>query len=152
VTTSLHLVPFSADLALDVIAGNRHDNWAPGYPTEGDHEVAGRIADGAWQSPSETKPWGAWAVVVDGTLVGGAGFHSTPDDEGTAEIGYGIAPDWQGRGIATAAVLALVAMARAHGAQRLVAGTDRDNIASQRCSNTADSPAMTSSTINCDGH
>ena len=129
---TLRLRPFSLELARDVINGHRHDDWAEGYPTAGDHEVAGRIADGAWTPPSAVQPWGAWAVLDGEVVVGGAGFHGPLDENGVAEIGYGIAPEWQGCGIATAAVRALVELASAHGARQLVAATDRDNVASQR--------------------
>jgi RimJ/RimL family protein N-acetyltransferase len=65
-------------------------------------------------------------------VVGGVGFHGPPDPEGAAEIGYGIAVSRRGRGYATEAVRQLRAIAVAHGVRRLVAGTDRDNVASAR--------------------
>ena len=48
------------------------------------------------------------------TLVGSGGFKGAPLD-GMVEIGYEIAPDWRGRGCATAAARALVERARASG-------------------------------------
>ena len=50
------------------------------------------------------------------TLVGAGGFLGPPDAAGTAEIGYSIAADWRGQGLAT----------------ELVAHPDADNVASQQ--------------------
>ena len=49
--------------------------------------------------------WGTRLFVVDTppTLVGWGGFKGAPRD-GVVELGYAIAPSWQGRGLATAAV------------------------------------------------
>jgi [ribosomal protein S5]-alanine N-acetyltransferase len=41
------------------------------------------------------------------TLVGWGGFKGMPRD-GTVELGYAVAPSWEGRGIATAAVNAML--------------------------------------------
>jgi len=50
--------------------------------------------------------WGPRLFVVDEprTLVGWGGFKGPPDAECAVEIGYAIAPGWEGRGVATAAV------------------------------------------------
>jgi RimJ/RimL family protein N-acetyltransferase len=46
------------------------------------------------------EPFGPWLVVTDtGLAVGGVGFHGEPDDRGRAEIGYGVAVSFRGRGI-----------------------------------------------------
>ena len=57
--------------------------------------------------------WGPRLFVVDAprTLVGWGGFKGPPDCNGAVEIGYAIAPAWEGRGVATAAAGALVAEA-----------------------------------------
>jgi RimJ/RimL family protein N-acetyltransferase len=132
--TDIRLIPFTQERAHTVLESGRQEDWAAGYPTPGDVEVAGRIADGTWRPTSEDLPWGAWVVFEadSGLVVGGAGFHGTPDVEGTVEIGYGIAPEWHGRGIATSAVGMLIDMAARLGARCIVAGTDEDNVASQR--------------------
>jgi RimJ/RimL family protein N-acetyltransferase len=114
------------------VQGRRLPGWATGYPTTGDRQVAARVVSGTWVSTDAAHPWGPWAVVVDGTVVGGAGFHGTPDDSGTVEIGYGIAEEMRGRGIATSAVELLVDLGSSHGALRIVASTDPDNVGSQR--------------------
>ena len=67
------------------------------------------------------------------TLVGAGGFLGPPDAAGTAEIGYSIAADWRGQGLATELVAGLVQQAAATGrVRRLLAHTDAANLASQR--------------------
>jgi RimJ/RimL family protein N-acetyltransferase len=66
--------------------------------------------------------WGPRLFVADAprTLVGWGGFKGPPDDDGAVEIGYAIAPAWEGRGVATAAAGALVDEAWAAPAVRAV--------------------------------
>ena len=67
------------------------------------------------------------------TLVGSGGFTGPPDAAGTAEIGYSIAADWRGQGLATELVRGLVQQAAATGlVRRLVAHTTAANAASQQ--------------------
>jgi ribosomal-protein-alanine N-acetyltransferase len=64
---------------------------------------------------------GPTRLVLDaasGTLVGETGFHGPPDRSGTVEVGYGILPDWRGRGIATEATRALISHAFARSPRR----------------------------------
>jgi ribosomal-protein-alanine N-acetyltransferase len=63
-----------------------------------------RLRDAVAAAPKATR-WGSRLFVVDAprTLVGWGGFKGPPND-GSVEIGYAIAPEWQGRGLATAAV------------------------------------------------
>ncbi|HWV49127.1 MAG TPA: GNAT family N-acetyltransferase [Microbacterium sp.] len=68
----------------------------------------------------------------DGVAVGGLGFFGPPDDTGTVEIGYGLIPAARGRGLASDAVAHAARIATAHGATRMVADTDLDNLPSQR--------------------
>ncbi len=65
--------------------------------------------------------WGTRFFVLDEprTLVGWGGFKGAPED-GAVEIGYAIAPGWQGRGLATAAAAALVREAWADAAVEAV--------------------------------
>jgi len=126
------LAPFSVDDARAVLAGQRAAAWAIGYPTAGDLVVATRITEGSMHPVNAEFLWGPWAVWSGDTVIGGAGFHAAPDDTGAVEIGYGIAEEWRGRGVATIAVLELLRRARDHGAARVVAGTDPANAASQR--------------------
>jgi len=57
----------------------------------------------------ESARWGARFFVVEEprTLVGWGGFKGPPSD-GVVELGYAVAPGWEGRGVATAAVRELV--------------------------------------------
>ena len=82
----------------------------------------------------------AWAgllgtrlYVLDGQrVVGGGGVKAPPTHDGEVEIGYGMAPAWQRRGLGTQAARGLTEEALAHGAQRVSACTRPDNIASWR--------------------
>jgi RimJ/RimL family protein N-acetyltransferase len=58
-------------------------------------------------------------LLEDDTVVGHAGFTKPPAADGVVEIGYGIAPDHQGRGFATEAAEALVAFAFRSGRVRV---------------------------------
>ena len=131
---AIRLTPLDAADARLALEGGRRDDWADGYPTSGDVDVAAWISEGSRTVVIADLPWGPWQVRVadTGLVVGGAGFHGEPDADGTVEIGYGIAPEWQGQGVATTAVEELIVMARAAGARRLVAGTDPANVPSGR--------------------
>ncbi len=80
-------------------------------------------------------PWHAPFAFVDaasGRIVGSGGFKGEPR-EGRVEIGYGVSPDEQRRGHATAAVAGLVAIAFAFPEIREVfAETAAENVPSQR--------------------
>jgi RimJ/RimL family protein N-acetyltransferase len=76
-------------------------------------------------------PWlGVWAI-DDGVVVGSGGFKSAPL-EGVVEIGYGVAPSVEGRGVATAIAKAMVSFAMENGARAVIAHTLPDGFASQR--------------------
>lgn len=81
-------------------------------------------------------PWRlSWRVVetASGANVGGISFKGPPDAEGMVEVGYGIEPEYQGRGYATEATLALVQFAAESGQVRVVrAHTLSDHGASLR--------------------
>jgi [ribosomal protein S5]-alanine N-acetyltransferase len=67
-----------------------------------------RIRDALDADPGGAR-WGTRLVVVDvpPMLVGWSGFKGPPRD-GIVELGYAIAPSWEGRGLATAAVRELL--------------------------------------------
>jgi GNAT superfamily N-acetyltransferase len=126
----LLLVPFTLEHARAVLAGSRSDVWATDYPTEGDLVVAGLIDAGGVEAES---PFGFMNIIErqTGLVVGGIGFKGQPAD-GDVEIGYGLAPSAQGRGLATEAVLAVVEFAFGSGlVQRVLAETSQGNRASQ---------------------
>lgn len=64
--------------------------------------------------------WVVRAVVVDGRVVGHAGFHGPPDADGAVEVGYTLLPHLRGRGYARAALAALVEEAAAAPEVRVV--------------------------------
>jgi len=82
-------------------------------------------------------PWYTyWLIQIkeDGFGAGMVGFKGVPNQDGEVEIGYGIDPQYRGRGFMTEAVHALIAWAFQHPQCRSVIapGTERTNIASNR--------------------
>jgi ribosomal-protein-alanine N-acetyltransferase len=64
-------------------------------------------------------------------IVGSIGLHSLDDRRSTVEIGYGISPDYWGRGVFTAACMILLKHVFVDlGLHRLVARTAANNVAS----------------------
>ena len=83
-----------------------------------------RSRDAVAADPGSTR-WGTRLFVLDEprTLVGLGGFKGPPRD-GVLEIGYAVAPAWEGRGIATAAARELLREAfTAPGLQAVIAHT-----------------------------
>ena len=75
----------------------------------------------------------SWMAVVEDEVVGMIGHKSPPREDGTVEIGYGIAASRRNRGYATDAVAAVLTAARRNAALRAVtAETAEENLASQR--------------------
>ena len=74
-----------------------------------------------------------WLITRRGRGVGLAGFKGPPNARGEVEIGYGLAPEYEGRGYMTEAVRALVDWAFAREECTVVAPiTAKTNLASQR--------------------
>lgn len=68
-------------------------------------------------------PWRFGYIIIEkvGDLViGQCGFTGPPDDSGTVEIAYSIAPAYQGKGYATEAAQALIEIARREPKVRLI--------------------------------
>lgn len=133
-TGRLLLVPLTRSDADAVLSGERQSNWSAGYPADGDVEIARMIANAANDSNGPDL-FGPYNVVEreSGLLIGGAGFLGPPDDQGAVEIGYGIAPEWRNRGLATEAVVGLLAFAWSQpSVERVFATTDLPNLASAR--------------------
>ena len=62
----------------------------------------------------QPDPWQFGFAIIhraDNVLIGTCGFPGPPDSNGVAEIAYGIAPGYQGRGHATEAAKFLIAFA-----------------------------------------
>lgn len=128
--------PLPWDAVRAISGGSRLDDWAADYPSEGDVIIAGLLQDAgpAVADPAD-RAWGHRQVVErdSGLVVGGIGFFGPPRGSGVVEVGYGIVPSRQGRGYATEALQAMLAMAWADPrVTAVVAGTDPGNAASQR--------------------
>jgi RimJ/RimL family protein N-acetyltransferase len=108
--------------------------WSAGYPLDGDARACVAYlsqlpiragADGS-------SPFGYYQVLEDGVVVGGIGFHGPPT-RNAVEVGYGIAEEARGRGVATQALLLLLEVAAGlDGVRRVVGRTEESNVASQR--------------------
>jgi RimJ/RimL family protein N-acetyltransferase len=137
-TSRLRLVPCSVELAIAFVADARSlaagllaaelpDGWPDG-------ELAGLLPGYAQAIAAEPEllGWGPWIVVEGERVAGSAGFLGQPVG-GTVELGYGIAPEARGRGVATEAAQALVAWALADPRVRdVVAEVEPGNQASYR--------------------
>jgi RimJ/RimL family protein N-acetyltransferase len=117
-TAHLRLAPWSPEHLLAMIDGAEAFQAKAGVPlADGLREffVSGEVSP-AWierlRASTSPDPWTLGFAVVhrdDQRIVGSAAFKGPPDDEGVVEIAYGLAPGYQGRGLATEAAGALVA-------------------------------------------
>jgi GNAT superfamily N-acetyltransferase len=85
--------------------------------------------------PLERRPWQTyWLTVVKEVPVGAGfiGFKGYPNADGETEIGYGISPQYQGKGYMTEAVRALCDWAFSHPFVSAVTATTVTNPASNR--------------------
>ena len=111
-----------------------------------DWDVAGNMRD-SFPFPYELKDAELWvrynlakdepenfAIEVDGALAGGTGFMLLgAERRGCAELGYWVAKQFRGRGIATAACTALTAyLFERYGLRRVEAHAHGGNAGSQR--------------------
>ena len=111
-------------------------DWPPG---EYDEEAMRFFLDQLTAGGRTAAGWYGWYAIRKATptspktLVGAGGFMGPPDASGTAEIGYSIAADWRGQGLATELVTGLIEQAERTGmVRRLIAHTLPDNPASQQ--------------------
>lgn len=130
------LVPVPHDLAVAVVQGGDVTaalaalglRPAPGWPHAHTADALRPLAEHG--APGDD---GGWLVCRDGEVVGDCGWRGGPDDEGDAELGYGLAPSARRQGLGTEAVALLSAWAeRQPGVRRLVAETRVGNEASRR--------------------
>jgi RimJ/RimL family protein N-acetyltransferase len=108
--------------------------WVTGYPLDGDARacVAYLSQLAAEAGADGSSPFGYYQMLEDGVVVGGIGFHGPPAGN-VVEVGYGVAEEARGRGVATRALLLLLEVAAGlAGVQRVVGRTEESNVASQR--------------------
>ena len=114
---------------LALIDGVRQFEALFGFPAASglrDFWVSGDVS-AAWieglRSATTADPWLHGFAVVEResrSVIGAAGFKGPPDESGTVEIGYGIVPGFQRRGLATEAAALLVGYAGESGRVRVV--------------------------------
>src|SRR5215210_2852270 len=119
-TTHLSLAPWAPEHLLAMIDGAEQFEAKVGLPlADGLREffVSGEVST-VWvenlRASTSPDPWRHGFAVVhrdDERIIGSAAFKGPPDDDGVVEIAYGIAPGYQGRGLATEAAGALVSFA-----------------------------------------
>ena len=119
-TSRLRLTPWTpAQLLAMQESGERYEAEAGMPLADGLRElfVSGEVSP-AWLELLRTAPgpdpWTLGFAVVhrdDARVIGSAGFKGAPTEDGVAEIAYGIAPGYQGKGFATEAARALVSFA-----------------------------------------
>ena len=98
-------------------------------------EVTQAVASHETDDTGDTANHTGWFVVLrsSGAVIGDCGWLGGPNADGTAEIGYGLAAPYRGRGYGTEAVGALVSWCRRQpGVRRLVADVLPANAASRR--------------------
>lgn len=71
------------------------------------------------------KPWNMYYIVLrtPRTVIGTCGFKGPPDQNGCVELGYSVAREFHGSGLATEAVQQLISAAFAGGASEVAAET-----------------------------
>ena len=116
-----------------MLAGGRDPRWHPDYPRQDDRDAASMVRG--------EDPWGPRHITrkFDRLVFGSIGFFGPPapapgpssDGVPEVEIGYGLVSDARGRGVATEAVRALLALTDALGV-RVRASVSPDNSASIR--------------------
>jgi RimJ/RimL family protein N-acetyltransferase len=111
------------------------DGRAPRGLTLADSPIAPpeilQMLAGLAERVSATFAPASWLIVEEGEVIGLCSI-TRPPEGGSIDIGYGIAPDRQRRGIATRAIGAIVEWARGvPNVSAITAETAVDNIASQ---------------------
>lgn len=138
IATTLELVEADLD-GPDRLAGLLDATVSPSWPPgELDRNALEFFRSILAEADEAARGWLAWYVIErkpnEGNdfdrLVAGAGFLGPPDDDGVVEVGYSVIPEARRRHIATETVEALVAIAFARGASKVIAHVREDNPAS----------------------
>ncbi|MGH6882174.1 GNAT family N-acetyltransferase [Hypericibacter sp.] len=136
-TERLALRRFQARDLPDLAAYRAHPDVLPwqGWSSFGPADAAALIAEMAWLDPDWPGRWFQIGIALKdrGRLIGDIGLFAPAADPAGARIGYTLAPDWQGQGLAREAVAGLIAyLFAARAKRRVVAGTLPGNAPSQR--------------------
>ena len=94
-------------------------------------EVSAMLRGVTAQVATTTDKPTAW-LIAEGDMVIGMTSFTKRDENGLYEIGYGVAPAHEGRGVMTQAIAALLPIVAADGHAGLTAATSVDNPGSQR--------------------
>jgi ribosomal-protein-alanine N-acetyltransferase len=135
----IELVPMTPAFLEAVLADRREEaaqlleiELPDEFPSDGERRFLGlRLRQ--MHDDARFKQWCPHAVVLDGRLIGHAGFHGPPgvnsaQNPDAVEYGYKILPAWRGRGYATAAATMLMELAQEWaGIQRFVLSVAPDN-------------------------
>jgi RimJ/RimL family protein N-acetyltransferase len=122
-TPNLRLLPYPPEYLLALLVGRDQFDERIGHPAADGLSgfLVGDAVSPTWiaqlRATHAGDPWiHGFAVIHQGTgaVIGNASFKAPPDTDGMVEIGYGIVPTYQGRGYATEAARALVALAFEH--------------------------------------
>jgi ribosomal-protein-alanine N-acetyltransferase len=118
----IELVPMTPEFVEAVLADKRGEaadlleiRLPDEFPSDGERGFLGmRLRQ--MHEDARFQQWGPHAVVLDGQLIGHAGFHGPPGENATqnpeaVEYGYKILPAWRGRGFATTAATMLMDLA-----------------------------------------
>lgn len=123
-TERLRIYPASREQMEAAIASEQDEELKKAYA---------EMLDGCIRNPDQWAWYAMWMIEQnDGTHIGDLCFKGLQDD-GIAEIGYGILEEYQGKGYATEAVQAACRWAFQHAeVKALDAEADLGNVASQR--------------------
>ena len=128
-TDRLQLIPYNPTLLAALLeSADRFEEASGLRVAEGfrDFVTSGEVSP-EWLAkalaPGDHDPWLHGFAIVDPAerlAIGGAAFKGPPDAVGVVEIGYGVVPSYQGRGLATEAARALVGFALDEGRAKVV--------------------------------
>jgi len=133
-TKRLRLVPASIELLNAELDGRETfagllgaavpDDWPPELY---DRAATKFTLDRLKKNPDESD-WRLYYIILeqqaDPVTVGTSGYKGPPDAEGAVELGYGVLPAFQRRGIATEATIGLISNAFSHAqVQRVISET-----------------------------
>lgn len=105
-------------------------------PEPFDAEVTAWCRDSLARDPGGIG-WFGWVLLEDQgdttrAVVGAAGLLGRPDFDGEVEVGFGVLPEHQGKGLGALAIAALTRWAQARGAKTVVAHVPADHEMGQR--------------------